>query len=243
MSKPRPGVAAGKRLAKCTDTKTWSLVEAQYGEIVTHIDGLKDIDNEYRSLGRLLSKNKSKAFITKEELFAVVKWKFSVGKPRHALMKHLRSNTEACVREHSTAAIAKARGAAETKMELTKKALEDIINLKGVGPATASAILSLVQPEIFAYMYDEVIECFLPKRTYTLSTYITLNNNCLKIAKTLGNEWTASRVATVLWVAARANAYDLNDHTLSKRPMDDENGTIIDNDDDHKQKTSKRRRR
>ena len=244
MSKPRPGVAAAKRLSKCTDTKIWSLVEGKYSEIFTHIDGLKDIDNEYRSLGRLLSKDMSKTFITKEELFAVVNWKFSVGKPRHALMKHLRSNTEASVREHSTAGIAKARGAAETKMESTKQALEDVINLKGVGPATASAILSLVQPDMFAYMYDEVIECFLPKRMYTLSTYMTLNDNCLKIAKMLGDGWTASRVATVLWTAARANAYGLHDHTLPKRPMDDEDGTIIDNDDcHHKRRTSKRLRR
>lgn len=228
MSKPRPGVAAGKRLSKCHDKGVWSLVELQTSEIVSHLDGFKEIDNKYRQIGRSLSKDGSKNYITKQELLSVVSWKFSVGKPRHALMKHLRSNTEASVREHSAAAIAKAKSSAEADTESTKKALEELINLKGVGPATASAVLTLLQPNLFAYMYDEVIECFLPKRTYTLSTYLTLNTNCIKLANILGDRWTASRVATALWTAARANAYKLHDHTFHKRLMvDDEDKKAI----------------
>eukprot|EP00532_Pseudo-nitzschia_australis_P013057 CAMPEP_0168220332 /NCGR_PEP_ID=MMETSP0140_2-20121125/9161_1 /TAXON_ID=44445 /ORGANISM="Pseudo-nitzschia australis, Strain 10249 10 AB" /LENGTH=239 /DNA_ID=CAMNT_0008149021 /DNA_START=37 /DNA_END=756 /DNA_ORIENTATION=- len=238
MSKPRPGVAAAKRLSKCTDPKVWGLVESQYSEIVPHVKGLKDTQREYKKIGRLLSNENMKSVITKEELLSVVSWKFSVGKPRHALMKHLKSNTEASVREHSTAGIAEARGAAKSKTEETKKALGHFINLKGVGPATASAVLTLVQPDKFAYMYDEVINCFLPERTYTLPTYMAVNENCLSIAKKLGDGWTTSRVATVLWTAARVNAYDLHDHTLSKRPMvNSADETIIE-----KRRISKRRK-
>jgi hypothetical protein len=247
MSKPRPGMAAAKRLVGCSDIKIWGLVEAMYPEVVTQIDGLKEIDEEYSSLGGLLlSKDDTlKKSITKDELLkVVVEWKFKVGKPRLALMKHLNSNTETSVVEHSTDAIEKARTAAEnnnkTDDSTTKKILEDLMKLKGVGPATASAILVLVQPDSFAYMYDEVIECFLPKRTYTLKTYMSLNEGCLEIASKLGNGWTTSRVARTLWIAARANAYDLHDHTLSiaKRSSDsDKNGT---ND---KERTTKRRRK
>ena len=242
MSKPRPGMAAAKRLVGCSDKKIWSLVEAMYPEVVTKIDGLKDIDEEYSSLGGLLlskEEDTSKKSITKDELLkVVVKWKFKVGKPRLALMKHLNSNTEASVEEHSTNAIEKARTAADkTEGSTTKKALEDLTKLKGVGPATASAILVLVQPDAFAYMYDEVIECFLPKRTYTLKTYMSLNEGCLEIASKLGNGWSTSRVARTLWIAARANAYDLNDHTLSTaKRSSDENGT---ND---KERTTKRQK-
>jgi hypothetical protein len=246
MSKPRPGMAAAKRLVGCSDKKTWSLVEAMYPEVVTKTDGLKDIDEEYSRLGgHLLPKeDTSKKSITKDELLkVVVKWKFKVGKPRLALMKHLNSNTETSVVEHSTDAIEKARTAAEnnynkTDESTTKKALEDLIKLKGVGPATASAILVLVQPDAFAYMYDEVIECFLPKRTYTLKTYMSLNEGCLEIALKLGNGWSTSRVARTLWIAARANAYDLHDHTLSiAKRSSDENGTK------DKERTTKRRRK
>jgi hypothetical protein len=242
MSKPRPGMAAAKRLVGCSDRKIWSLVEAMYPEVVTKIDGLKEIDEEYSSLGGLLlsKEDTSKQYITKDELLkVVVKWKFKVGKPRLALMKHLNSNTETSVVEHSTDAIEKARTAAyKTEDSTTKKALEDLTKLKGVGPATASAILVLVQPDAFAYMYDEVIECFLPKRTYTLKTYMSLNEGCLEIASKLGNGWSTSRVARTLWIAARANAYDLHDHTLSiAKRSSDENGT---ND---KERITKRRRK
>lgn len=218
MSKPRPGVAAGKRLSKCADKEIWSMVETNYSEIVSRLEGFKKIDNEYRRLGSSLSKEGAKKCITKEELFSVVSWKFAVGKPRHALMKFLKSNDEASVKEYSMAAIAKARCSTKADTNSTKKALEELIKLKGVGPATASAVLTLVQPDHFAYMYDEVIECFLPKRTYTLSTYMTLNHNCIEIAEKLGDGWTASRVANTLWIAARANAYKLHDHTLPHRP-------------------------
>lgn len=226
MSKPRPGVEAAKRLSKCADEEIWRLVEKKYPEVVSHlVDGFAEIDSDYRRLGRSLSKGKSKESITKEELLSIVRWKFSVGKPRHALMKHLTSNTEISVREHSKFSIAKARCSTEADLESAKKAMEDFINLKGVGPATASALLTLVRPDVFAYMYDEVIDCFLPKRTYTLKTYMTLNNDCIKIARHLGDGWNASRVATALWIAARVKAYKLEDHTLRKRPLVDKNET------------------
>ena len=235
MSKPRPGVAAAKRLAKCSDNNTWESVEALLPEVVNHVDGLKKIEKDVRE--RLLPKDSRKTFITKEDLLAVVNWKFSVGKPRHALMKHLKSNTETSVRENSSAAFAKARNAGtKTALAMTKNALEDLINLKGVGPATASAVLALVRPDLFAYMYDEAIECFLPKRTYTMSTYLTLNTHCTEIASKLGHGWTTSRVARALWTAARANAYGLHDHTLSNKRTSNDHGTI------HKEGNNKRRR-
>ncbi len=237
MSKPRPGVQAAKRLSKCDDTEIWSLVEKQFSEVVAHLKGFEEIESEYRRIGRSFE-GKSKESITKEDLLAIVRWKFAVGKPRHALMKHLTSNTEASVRELSTSSISAARNSTESKTDSSKRSLEEFSKLKGVGPATASALLTLVQPDLFAYMYDEVIECFLPKRTYTMSTYMAMNKNCLKIASSLGDGWTPSRVATALWTAARCDAYDLNDFTLCKRPLVDKN-TTTDRDDKRARKRRK----
>ncbi len=238
MSKPRPGVEAAKRLSRCDDTEIWTSVEKQFSEVVSHLNEFEGIESEYRQIGRSLSKREPKESISKENLLAIVKWKFGVGKPRHALMKHLTSNTERSVQELSRSSIAKARRSTESEMGSAKKALEDFAKLKGVGPATASALLTLVKPDLFAYMYDEVIECFLPKRTYTVSAYIVMNKNCIEMARTLGDGWTASRVATVLWTAARAKAYGLDDFTLCKRPLVDKNGTR----DCHDRRTNKRRK-
>jgi hypothetical protein len=221
MSKPRPGVDSGKRLFACTDLQVWQSVDDQHDQhIVPLVKDLKAIQQRYRALGDELMHNNNKTYITKKELLLVVQWKFAVGKPRHALMKHLNANTESSVQEHSTAAIQLARSVAvgntETKENavIIKKAIEALMNLQGVGPATASAVLCLVRPDVFAYMYDETIESCGLKRTYNLNTYLVMNDNCHNIAVKLGNqEWTAARVSRTLWTASRAKANGLQDHT------------------------------
>ena len=95
-----------------------------------------------------------------------------------------------------------------------QKAIGELIKLKGVGPATASAVLTLIRPDLFIYLYDEVIDCFEPKRDYKISNYLRVNSRCLQIAKTLGSTWTPHRVAKTIWTAARFLA--LNGEDLSQ---------------------------
>ena len=254
MSTPRPGVAAAKRLAVCTDTTTWLAVEAQYSAVETQpkLAGLATLREHYCALGHTLQSALAAAAdgnrtnthqeeqeqqeqqhplsITRDELFLIVNWKFKVGKPRNALWKYLKANTAASVKEHS--AIAMQHILYSRKHENThghwvfwgaslKSALQALTQLQGVGPATAAAVVSLVAPNNFAYMYDEVLDCFAPKRTYTLPTYLSMNTTCHDIATILNNknptprDWTPARVARSLWIAARANAYELHDHTVT----------------------------
>lgn len=247
MSTPRPGVAAAKRLAVCTDTTIWLAVEAQYSAVESQpqLAGLATLREHYCALGHTLQSALAVAAdgnpntyqvqeqeqhllsITKDELFLIVNWKFKVGKPRNALWKYLKANTNASVIEQSAKAlqhILRSRTHENTNGPggaSLKSALQALSQLQGVGPATAAAVLSLVVPTSFAYMYDEVLDCFAPKRTYTLATYLSMNTACHDIATTL-NEisttqdwWTPARVARSLWIAARANAYELHDHTVT----------------------------
>ncbi|KAL3899593.1 MAG: hypothetical protein SGARI_006423 [Bacillariaceae sp.] len=228
MSKPRPGVQAGKRLFDCDDVKVWKRVERQHdADILDQVKTLREVHRQYQDLGDKLQSDddtNKNSCITKEELLLVVKWKFLVGKPRYALMKHLLSNTEKDVNAHSAATfeIAKTLPDGTTKIsdgkqtETIKKALEALTNLKGVGPATASAVLALVRPDVFGYMYDESIESVGLKRAYNVKTYLELNARCMEIVTTrLGSDWTPSRVSKTLWAASRANAYGLEDHTAA----------------------------
>ena len=73
-----------------------------------------------------------------------------------------------------------------------------------MGPATASVILSWVRPDVFCYMYDEVLDCFLPKRTYTIKAYLTCRTKCHEHAERL--QWTPEKAARTLWTAAKAKA-------------------------------------
>ena len=230
MSKKRPGVEASIRLSKqLSNTEVWEQVESQLGDVTTLIEKLDTFTKNCVAIAtQLADKENNAGCISKEQLLKVVQWKFAVGKPRHALMKFLTSNSGSCVQEHSQAAISLAMDMPEHNSsrstsgkypeEQFRQALTHLTNLKGVGPATASAVLTLVRPDHFCHMYDEVIDCFLPKRTYTLPVYQTVNEKCTDIANNLGEGWTTSRVARTLWVAARVcKSGELTDFTLPSK--------------------------
>ena len=81
--------------------------------------------------------------ITEEELLKVVEWKFQKGKPRYALLNRLKSNqnVEKCSKN----------AFAESKQGNIREAIDALCELNGVGPATASAVLSLHRGDLMAF--------------------------------------------------------------------------------------------
>ncbi|CAJ1954471.1 unnamed protein product [Cylindrotheca closterium] len=222
MSKKRPGVEASKRLSEVSDCKVWEQVESQFAPLLSLAlkEEIRDCNKEYDNLKAKFSADSSKDCISKEELMAIVRWKFSVGKKRPALMKHLNSNTDKFVKQCSENAIAHARSIEASDAwsdDDIKCCINHLTELSGVGPATASAIVSMIRPDVFPYMYDECIDTFLPRRTYTLPVYLEVAKACTQLANEL-NGWTTARVARVLWVAARVCASNegMKDYTLNK---------------------------
>lgn len=216
-SKKRPGVEAAIRLALSTDPTLWQKIEKQYDSIRS--SDLKKADQCCREvLGDQISK---------DDLLNLVQWKFAVGKPRPQNLGLLRSNSEASVKQASQKAIKMAKalkledifenGEYSSKGEQSiKEALGELTKLKGVGPATATTILCRCRPDIFSYMYDEVIDTFESKRDYTAKIYLRVNEACHRIAHSLGGKnWTPARVAKVLWIAARVLSANGNDMTAT----------------------------
>eukprot|EP00559_Dactyliosolen_fragilissimus_P000828 CAMPEP_0184868264 /NCGR_PEP_ID=MMETSP0580-20130426/29763_1 /TAXON_ID=1118495 /ORGANISM="Dactyliosolen fragilissimus" /LENGTH=210 /DNA_ID=CAMNT_0027369043 /DNA_START=103 /DNA_END=732 /DNA_ORIENTATION=- len=200
----RPGVEAAARLVSITQSSTysssqklslWSNIEAKYTEMLEEKGGkkLKEYDARLQEIGEKL-RNGKQSSITLDELFEVVNWKFLKGKPRHALMNYLRSNSDTLVKDCSERSFAPIGGhmndtIKQDDIRITN-AMNALCELKGVGPATASAILGLIRPDLFAFMDDEVIEClYEKKRGYTLKIYLDVNTECHKIAADLGNGW------------------------------------------------------
>ena len=105
--------------------------------------------------------------MTKTELFRVVDWKFQRGVRRHQLVKKYQDLTEEEIQHHSTEAFAYLLSPSKTRIEDAMKAIS---RLNGVGPATASAILSPLCNEL-PYMTDEVLEALTGKRDYKLGQY------------------------------------------------------------------------
>jgi hypothetical protein len=100
-----------------------------------------------------------------------------------SLVKYLAANSEEAVKRHSKSAIDLAMNvdACECLEEdgslsaagraAMQEAIGELGKLKGVGPATASAILSLVRPDVFCFLYDEAIDTFEKTRQEPNSRY------------------------------------------------------------------------
>lgn len=240
--KKRPGFQAGFNLVALDDPRTWERVERHGEEVIDSIPNLVEYERALEELGT------AKECFTKAELDKIVLWKHTVGKNRIYNRKYLEANTDEDVREHTRAAISLALsinvddcvGADGVLNPAGKKSIQDVIacldKLKGVGAATASAAMVLVRPDIFCYLYDEVIDCFEPQRDYKVSNYLRVNSRCLQIARKLGGEWTTSRVAKTIWIAARFLA--LHGEDLSKYVLnpDKEGGNNEENDEEEEEK-------
>lgn len=212
----RPGVEAAAKLAKnLNDPELWARIESEYTDMMKTKGGLElqKLDEKCNTIGSTI-RQRTEKYITVEELFTFVQWKFAKGKARPALWKHLKSNTEKDVKENSKIAFQKA-DAGEIR-----GSIEALAALKGVGPATASAVLSFYSDQ-FHFMDDEVIECLHQgKRTYTVPLYMSLNDQCGNIAKPLGSSWTARRVGRALWTAARIKATTGSDSVVTDQKRD-----------------------
>ena len=214
----RPGVAAAARLAALAGPNrmsTWEQIEAKYDEAILEKGGdkLVKLDKFCEQLSKKIVRSDGPS-ITKEELLKVVDWKFTKGKPRYALLNRLKSNqnVEKCSK----------KAFAESKQGNIREAIDALCELNGVGPATASAVLSLHRGDIMAFMDDEVIEALYDgKRGYTFKIYDEMNSRCAQLAEELGDGWSTRRVGRALWTAARLCASGAEDLTVVSKEGED----------------------
>lgn len=255
----RPGVQDAARLvalapiSNCIDS--WMVASSNYEAMLMAKGGarLAELDRRREDLAFTAA---TWTNMTKDQLLnIIIEWKFLKGKPRHALKPLLHSNTEAAVIAASKLAFAAARAIptrdeenrstenddikkhnqgdnSEIRKRQIISAINHLCELKGVGPATASAVLCLIRPDAFAFMDDEVIECLLPnkKRGYTLGIYMEVNDRCYEIAEQLNmttrnkrrrrktnvdeqevsvsssEVWTPCQVGKALWACATMSA-------------------------------------
>jgi hypothetical protein len=97
------------------------------------------------------------------------------GKFRPGLQKYVDALTDSVVRDTTTRAF---RHAAAGRL---RAAIEALCELKGVGPATASAVVSVLHFDS-PFMADEALEAFVGTRTYTLAEWEELRRRTLAAA-------------------------------------------------------------
>ena len=250
----RPGVQDAIRLVALEPISnfrdSWEVASSHYDAMLLAKGGIRLAELDRRREDLATDWRMAASMMKDQLLTIIIEWKFLKGKPRHALKPMLQSNSEASVIAASTLAFAAANDIPKKEKENcnnndqyrendedTKRQIISAINhlceLKGVGPATASAILCLIRPDIFAFMDDEVIECLLPnkKRGYTLGIYMEINDRCREIADqlnmdmprrkkkrrkttvdeeenddSLSKEWTSCKVGKAIWACAIMSA-------------------------------------
>ncbi|XP_074282437.1 uncharacterized protein LOC141606955 [Silene latifolia] len=86
------------------------------------------------------------------------------------------------------------------------KAVSELTVLKGIGPATASAVLAAYAPDVAPFMSDEAMEAVLGhSKDYSLKQYLLLAGKLQEKAKELNSDdepFTASDVERALWCSA-----------------------------------------
>ncbi|CAL9145669.1 uncharacterized protein LOC135628597 [Musa acuminata AAA Group] len=173
---------------------------------------LLPLDAFYRAeLPVLLRRREPRPFLTKPELRRLMQWKLSRGKWRPRLLDYVSSLDEASVDSASRRAFA--------ALPDLSKAVSELTVLKGVGPATASAVLAAYAPDVAPFMSDEAMMAAMGNvKEYTLKQYLAFAEKLQTKAKDLSAEgiiFTPSDVERALWSSA------VGSKLLKSPPKDD----------------------
>ncbi len=150
-----------------------------------------------------------------------VDWKLTRGKTRPKLLDYAKQADGAAVEAATTEAFklllgggsgsgsgaGGGKGGAAPAAQQATAGLKRLCELKGIGPATASAMAALVQPSL-PFMSDEALSAVLGGReSYTLPQYMRLAEAMQAKAGELSGQgqrqWTPVELERCLWVEAQ----------------------------------------
>lgn len=115
-------------------------------------------------------------YLSKEQFIRLVEWKLARGKFRPSLRGYAAKQDPKALAVASKEAyriLHDEKGSGGIEEDTVLNALRVLTGLKGVGPATASAMLAAMDDSI-PFMSDEALMVCLGKREYTVKAYQTL---------------------------------------------------------------------
>lgn len=161
---------------------------------------LLKLDKWYQNeLPKKIKSRGKEAHLTHEEMVQTIKWKLARGVFRPRLKDLITMNTPRVVMQETK----KAFRILQKRNDL-EAAIGALSNLKGVGPAMASAVLAAGAPEVAPFMADECL-LSMPEVEgidYTMKEYMKLveqTNACVERLNAQGGNWTPHKVELAVW--------------------------------------------
>ena len=163
-------------------------------------ENLIKIDTWYHNVLPKKIKSRGKdAHLTHDEIVQCMKWKLSMGKYNQKLKDLIQMNTPRVVMAETK----KAFRALEKRNDLDA-AISALSNLKGVGPAFASAVLAAFKPDKVPFMSEESLmsmpDC--DEVDYTMKEYKNMVDEMMKCQQRLSNQggdWTLHKIDMTLF--------------------------------------------
>ncbi|XP_071119459.1 uncharacterized protein [Haliotis cracherodii] len=223
----------------------WQKVLSNYGEVFAAKTGrmkkekgteLQDLDEWYQTVLPTSIDDRDGKHVTHDELVKLMKWKLLRGKFRPRLQQLVTSNAPDDVISTSKKAF--------KALPDVSCAIKTLSLLKGVGPATASAILAAGSPEYSPFMADEsMLALQTAPLTYTHNAYLDFLEEVQAICKQLkrqdkGFHWTPKKVELALWTYHVGKV--LTPDTIEKSFTSKTLKRVNDNNEEHLPKKKKK---
>jgi hypothetical protein len=191
-------------IINCAD---WQEASDRYPEVIKAqgVRELPEIDLWYRTEFPASLAARDPAYVTREELERVTRWKMKRGVWRERNRLLVVGNEAKIVKRLSMEAIAVVLD--------PRRPVATLSQLAGVGPATASAILAALRPDMYPF-FDELVAAQIPGLgpvAFTAPYYqryaARLRERADRLkGKCLARQWTAQDVSQALWAASGGKA-------------------------------------
>lgn len=173
----------------------WQAALDRYPAVIAQqgVQRLAELDAWYHTELPGLIRSRQPGYVNHAELVHITEWKMARGVWRARNLVLVRGNVPEQVEATSKAALAKVPDpVAPIKL---------LAELAGVGPATASAVVAGVAPEIYPF-FDELVAAQIPsaeKLVFNMRYYAWYSNALRERAEQLGKGWTPANVERALW--------------------------------------------